>query len=92
VHGVWKETADAPEDFAAPSGNFRGEWPTEWGGPPDVRGPHQNAPLRDRGRRGMHLHPDEMHDRGAKRELSELERLEMEHRIHQQKLRELSLV
>jgi hypothetical protein len=39
----------------------------------------------------VRLQPDAMHDRGAKREMSELEVLEMEHRIHQQKLRELSL-
>ena len=79
--------AAAPED-----NNFRGEWPSAWGGREDVRGPHQNAPPVDRGRRGMQLQPDAMHDRGQAREMSELERLEMEHRIHQQKLRELSLV
>jgi hypothetical protein len=91
VHGVWKHPADEPGDFAAPSENFRGEWPREWGGVAEVRGPHENAPRLDRGKRGVRLQPDAMHDRGAKREMSELEVLEMEHRIHQQKLRELSL-
>ena len=92
VHGVWKRPADEPHEFAEKKDNFRGEWPHEWGGAPEVRGPHENAPRKDRGRRGVRLQPDPIHDRGAKRELSELEQLEMEHRIHQQKLRELSLV
>lgn len=94
MHGVWKEPAGGAEAFAAApkDNNFRGEWPSAWGGREDVRGPHQNAPRVDRGRRGMQLQPDAMHDRGQAREMSELERLEMEHRIHQQKLRELSLV
>ena len=94
MHGVWKEPAVGAEAFAAApeDNNFRGEWPSAWGGREDVRGPHQNAPPADRGRRGMQLQPDAMHDRGQAREMSELERLEMEHRIHQQKLRELSLV
>ena len=94
VHGVWKEPAAAPEEFAAApeDNNFRGEWPSAWGGREDVRGPHQNASRVDRGRRGMRLQPDALHDRGAAREMTELERLEMEHRVHQQKLRELSLV
>ena len=94
VHGVWKEPAAAPEEFAAApeDNNFRGEWPSAWGGREDVRGPHQNASRVDRGRRGMQLQPDALHDRGAAREITELERLEMEHRVHQQKLRELSLV
>jgi hypothetical protein len=94
VHGVWKEPAAAPEEFAAApeDNNFRGEWPSAWGGREDVRGPHQNASRVDRGRRGMQLQPDALHDRGAAREMTELERLEMEHRVHQQKLRELSLV
>ena len=96
IHGVWKEPASSPEAFAgAPEDeNFRGEWPSAWGGREEAKksGPHRNASRVDRGRRGMQLQPDAMHDRGAAREMSELERLEMEHRIHQQKLRELSLV
>ena len=77
-----------PEKFAeGPEG------PHAWGGPPDVRGPHESmlGPNARPSKRGMHLHPDELHDRGAKREMTELEKLEFEHRVHQQKLKELSL-
>ena len=93
MHGVWKEPAGGRRrsrrrpriTTSAASGRRRG----------GARGRARaaaNAPRVDRGRRGMQLQPDAMHDRGQAREMSELERLEMEHRIHQQKLRELSLV
>ena len=85
-YGHWEEPV--PEKFAEGP-----EWPHAWGGPPDVRGPHESklgANARS-SKRGMRLQPDETHDRGAKREMTELEKLEMEHRVHQQKLKELSL-
>ena len=68
VLGVWKRPADEPHEFAEKKDNFRGEWPHEWGGAPEVRGPHENAPRKDRGRRGVRLQPDPIHDRGAKRD------------------------
>ena len=63
----------------AGAGEVRGgtEWPHAWGGPPDVRGPHESklgANARS-SKRGMRLQPDETHDRGAKREMTELEKL-----------------
>ena len=81
---------DEPVEDAFPRGP---EWPHAWGGAPDVPGPHQSAlgPSAKTTRRGMHLQPDATHDRGEKREMTELERLEMEHRVHQEKLKALRL-
>ena len=60
-HGHWEEPV--PEKFAEGP-----EWPHAWGGPPDVRGPHESklgANARS-SKRGMRLQPDETHDRARR--------------------------
>ena len=68
-------------------------WPHAWGGPPDVRDRTRACWGPARGRANARDAPAPGRDCtiGAREEMTELEKLEFEHRVHQQKLKELSL-